>query len=177
MVENITIARPYAKAIFEIARDAACMPVWSGVLSVLNAMVQDPRIQCLIVDKSVPQSILEKTLLDLCAQWLSLQAQNFLKLLIFNRRLSLLPDILRLYETMCLESQQRLQVRYETCTVLTAAEKEKTTQALSQYFHKTVDLDDQINDSLIGGYRARVGSVVIDASIVGYLAYLKGANV
>jgi F-type H+-transporting ATPase subunit delta len=177
MVENITVARPYAKAIFELARDAECMPLWSGILSVLNAMVQEPRVRCLIDDKSVSQSILEKTLLHLCEQWLSLQAQNLLKLLILNRRLSLLPEILTLYETMCLASQQRLQVRYETCTALTPAEKEKTTQALSRYFHKTVVLDDQINESLLGGYRARAGSVVIDASIVGYLDYLKGANV
>jgi len=177
MVENITIARPYAKAIFQIARFAACMPLWSGVLSVLSTMVQAPRIQCLIADKSLPPSILEKALFDLCGQWLNLEAQNFLKLLILNRRLSLLPDILRLYETMCLESQQRLQVRYETCTALTASEKEKTIRALSQYFHKTVDLDDQTNESLLGGYRAYAGSVVIDASISGYLDYLKGANV
>ena len=56
-------------------------------------------------------------------------------------------------------------------------EKEKTTQVLSQYFNKTVELDSQINESLLGGYRAQAGSVVIDASIVGYLDYLKGANV
>ncbi|MBP6103662.1 MAG: F0F1 ATP synthase subunit delta [Gammaproteobacteria bacterium] len=177
MVENITVARPYAKAIFEVARDTACMPWWSGILSVLSAMVQEPGIRCLIKDKSVSQSILEKTLLDLCGQWLSLQAQNFLKLLILNRRLSLLPDIATLYETMCLASKQRLRVYYETSIALTTAEKEKTTQVLSQYFNKTVELDSQINESLLGGYRAQAGSVVIDASIVGYLDYLKGANV
>jgi F-type H+-transporting ATPase subunit delta len=177
MVENITVARPYAKAIFELARDAACMPLWSAVLSVLSAMVQESPIRCLIDDKSLSPSILEKTLLPVCGPWLNVQAHNLITLLILNRRLLLVPDIATLYETMCLESAQRLRVRYETSAALTASEKEKARQALSRYFHKTVDLDHQVNDALIGGYRACAGSVVIDASIAGCLAYLKGANV
>ncbi len=177
MIQKTTLARPYAQALFELARDTQCMPLWSKVLSILLAVVQVPELQSLLEDRSLPKSILAKTLLDIMGPYLHEEGQHFLQLLVLNRRIFVLSDIASLYETLCLESQQRLKVRYETCIPLSPADKEKARKIFSRYFAKTVELEEAINEHLLGGYVASAGNVVIDASIAGYLDYLKGASV
>ena len=45
MAELETVARPYAEAAFETARDAKALPQWSSALQVAAAVVADPRMQ------------------------------------------------------------------------------------------------------------------------------------
>ncbi len=177
MVEKKTLARPYAKAIVELADSTGDQGLWSEVLSLLVEMTQSDKIQQLIHNKSLARPSLEKILLDLCVKPLNTNAKNLIKILIYHRRLYLLPEILESYKALCLEAEGRVQVNYYTSKPLDSFQKEAVYQHLSRYFQKTLVLDYYVEEALLGGYVARAGSRVIDASISGYLDDLKGANV
>ncbi len=177
MVEKKTLARPYAKAIVALAASKSDRLLWSNVLSLLVTIVRGHKIQALIKNKSLGRLALEKTLFDLCSDMLNPKAKNLIKVLIYHRRLALLPDIFELYEALCLESEQKIRLDYYTKNPLDSLEKEKVHQSLSRFFKKALVLEYHIDEHLLGGYRVQAGSMVIDASIAGYLDYLKGANV
>ena len=54
MAERATIARPYAKAAFEFARDAGDYAVWSEGLKVAAEIVAEPHVAALIDDPEHP---------------------------------------------------------------------------------------------------------------------------
>ena len=47
MSENASIARPYAQAVFEMARDSGNFSTWSEALGALAALAQEPQVNAL----------------------------------------------------------------------------------------------------------------------------------
>ena len=53
MAETVTIARPYAEAAFKLAREKNALEAWSGMLRLLDLVVQDPAVARSIADPNV----------------------------------------------------------------------------------------------------------------------------
>ncbi len=49
MAESVTIARPYAQAIFRLAREGKALAAWSDRLQRLAAIAQDPEMAKVVV--------------------------------------------------------------------------------------------------------------------------------
>jgi F-type H+-transporting ATPase subunit delta len=181
MTQALTLARPYARAAYAIARVAGATQSWSDALAFSAHAAADPRVQSLLghpqLDRGDAVALLSPPAANAGAADLfgnDLFA-NFLALLADNRRLQLLPDIAALFEALRAEAERIVKARITSATTLPAAEIESIKIALKRRFGREVELETAIDESLIGGAVIAAGDVVIDGSLKGKLSRLQSA--
>jgi F-type H+-transporting ATPase subunit delta len=175
MAERATLARPYAKAIFEIASHDQNYDNWSNVLNLLSLMMLDPQMLPLIKDKTVSPQVIMDLIVSIAGPYLDETSQNFVRLLITNRRLIILPEIAFLYEQFRSDAENSVDVEFFTPVPVPTQEEEKFEKILEKYLSKKVHLIYKIDEQLLGGFVARAGNYVIDGSLKSRLANLKQA--
>ncbi len=171
-LEESTIARPYAEAIFRAAQESDSFAAWSDALEFVAAVLAEPSIEAMIVDPRVGADQLEKLLLEICADQVPVEAANLVRLLIANGRLANLPTIRGQYEALKQAAEGTIQVTVTSAYVVHAAEKTAIAAALKARLGKEVEIATEKDPSLIGGVRIRAGDLVIDGSIQGRLRQL-----
>lgn len=105
MAEAITIARPYANAVFSIAQDKGELKAWSDLLAVLARSVLEPEMQSIITSPAVSDEQAVDLLAEIAGDAMTADARNFLLLLAENNRLLLLTDITVLFEALREEAE------------------------------------------------------------------------
>ncbi|MET0331845.1 MAG: F0F1 ATP synthase subunit delta [Dyella sp.] len=171
MVQAITLARPYARAAFELAHEAGALDAWSGALAFAAAVAADPRVVGLVIDPRAEPAQLVALHLPVDAGADS-ALTPFLSELAAQHRLSLLPEIAELYEAYKRESQSQLLVKVTSAVALDATQAEQLKTSLKRRFKREIDLDTQVDASLLGGVVIDTGAQVIDGSARGRLARL-----
>lgn len=172
MSDRNTIARPYAKAVFEEAFAHRALDSWTKFLGVAAWVSQQEKIQRVLADPVyTPQKRFE-TLNEICGSTESAQ-QNFLELLAQNNRLDVLPEIFNLFEQYRLEQEKLAQVEVTSATALTTTERQQLKEALEVRLQREVTLECNVDPSLIGGLKIRTdNNLVIDSSVRGKLERL-----
>lgn len=172
--QSITLARPYARAAFELARASGALAVWSQALAFAAEVAKDSRVAALNTDPRVlPQQLVA---LHLPAGMPADSAfGKFLTELAEQHRLSLLPEVGALYETYKRESESQLLVKVTSAMALDDAQAEQLKASLKRRFKREIELETQVDPSLLGGVVIDTGSEVIDGSARGRLQRL--ANV
>lgn len=165
MAEKATIARPYAKAAFESARQHNAFERWSTVLATASSVVQDERVARLLSSPRVKPEQLTGLIADIAGQSMDQQSRNFLATLADNRRLALLPEIASMYEALRAEAENTADVQVVSAVVLNDAQKQRLAAALKQRLQRDVRLHCEVDESLIGGAIVRAGDFVIDGSL------------
>lgn len=174
MAEAITIARPYAAAIFALAQEKGDLQSWSDLLQVTAQCADNTDVQAILTSPAVSDEQAVDLLSDVAGK-LPADARNFLLLLAENNRLLLLPEIATLFEQMRAEAEQMMTAEVVTARALTAAQKTKIAAALKKRLGKEVTLTEQVDESLLGGAIIRAGDLVIDGSALGKLNRLANA--
>lgn len=174
MAESITIARPYASAVFAIAQEKGDMQAWSELLKVLAQCAATDEVQAVLVSPAVSDEQAVNLLADITGE-LSKDARSFLLLLAENNRLLLLPEIAELYEQLRAEAEQMLSADVITARPLTDEQKSKIAAALKKRLGKEITLSESVDESLLGGAIIRAGDLVIDGSALGKLNRLASA--
>jgi F-type H+-transporting ATPase subunit delta len=175
MAENVTIARPYADAAFELARGAGALGPWSEALDRLAALAADPQMRACIADPKLADEQLIKLVLDLAGEGLSAELQNFVRVLVANERLQLLPEIRDLFVQLKNEHEGVLEAQIASAFPLDDATLTTLKADLEARFKAKLDVMVSIDPELIGGVRISVGDEVIDASVRGKLANMAAA--
>ncbi|HET9445332.1 MAG TPA: F0F1 ATP synthase subunit delta [Steroidobacteraceae bacterium] len=165
MAEKATIARPYAKAAFESARQHNALERWSKVLATASSVVQDERVAPLLSSPRVTPEQLSGLIADIVGSDLDEQTRNFLATLAGNRRLVLLPEIASMYEGLRAEAENTADVQVISAVELNEAQKQRLASALKKRLKREVRLHVQVDASLIGGAIVRAGDFVIDGSL------------
>jgi F-type H+-transporting ATPase subunit delta len=160
-----TIARPYAAAVFERAKETGQVPGWSDALGLLATIGADPDMARQISNPNVPRVTLRDIVLQVAGDALPAEAANLVRLLAQNDRLVVLPELALLFEAMRTAEQGLRAVRVRSAYALTKAEQHALTDALSVRLGGSVDLTVEQDRALIGGVEIRVGDLVIDGSI------------
>jgi F-type H+-transporting ATPase subunit delta len=169
MAEAITIARPYANAVFEIAKDKSELKVWSELLEVLALAVADPAMQSIIASPSVSDEQVLGLMAEIAGDSMTKEATSFLALLAENNRLQLLSDIVVIYEELRAQAEQVMTADVISARVLTPEQEVSISAALKKRTGKDVTLNTHIDESLLGGAIIRAGDLVIDGSALGKL--------
>jgi F-type H+-transporting ATPase subunit delta len=172
VAEAATLARPYAKAAFETARDAKLLAAWSESLQVAAALVGDARIVDLLDNPKLSEDEVVgffdgfKTGAD-GMHWL-----NFIRLLAENKRLSLLPEIAARFELLRADYENEVDVLVTSAVPLSDAQKAKLADSLKTRLRRDVRITTALDPGLLGGALIRAGDLVIDGSIKGRLQRL-----
>jgi len=172
MLNRTTLARPYARAVFEVARDADQLPAWSERLELAAALAASAEIRQFTGDPRISREQMLTLLADLGEGRFDDQFTAFLKVLINYGRLRLLPEIAAQYEHYRREAEARVRVEVSSAMPMSDEEVAGLSQRLKDRFGREVDLDIEVDASLIGGAVIRAGDQVIDGSVRGRLEQL-----
>jgi F-type H+-transporting ATPase subunit delta len=167
-----TIARPYAEAVFARAVETDKLDLWSDMLELLAAVVQDPGLSGLIASPKLDLAQKTELMLDIGGGRLSDEGQNLVRLLTANRRLSVLPEIAALFEARKAEHQGKLDVQVASAFKLLPAQEQQLAEALQRKLGREIRISSEQDPTLIGGFRLTAGDMVIDGSVSGRLSKL-----
>lgn len=174
MSQAITLARPYARAAFEVAHAAGDIGAWSQALAFAAAVSADVRVSDLSGDPRV--QVAQLVALHLPRDMVvDAPFGRFLAELAEHRRLVLLPEIAALYETYKREAESQLLVKVTSAMALDAAQTEQLKASLKRRFKREIELETQVDASLLAGVVIDTGSEVIDGSARGRLDRLATA--
>ncbi|MBI2816828.1 MAG: ATP synthase F1 subunit delta [Acidobacteria bacterium] len=98
---------------------------------------------------------------------------NFLSVVIDHDRMGLLGEIIEAFQTILHERMGTAIAEVTTARPLEESEQKELTAALSAKTGKSIRLNLLLDPNLIGGVVARIGSVIYDGSIRGYLSRLR----
>ncbi|MDR3087492.1 MAG: F0F1 ATP synthase subunit delta [Azoarcus sp.] len=174
MAENVTVARPYADAAFELARGAGALRPWAEVLNRLAFIVTDVDMQACISDPNLSTGRLAGLVLDVAGE-LTAEQQNFVRVLVDNERLQVLPEIRDLFVVLKNEHEGVLEAKVASAFPLDDAALAALKADLEARFKARIDATVTVDSDLIGGVRIAIGDEVIDASVRGKLASMATA--
>ena len=178
MSEKNTIARPYAKAAFELAHQQESFQPWSDMLNVGAVMVENQDFLNLIKSPKFSD--------ESCAEWIveigsevfasNTQGQAFIKLLAQNKRLAFLPEMALMYESYRKEAEKTVDAKVISARPLDEKFKVQIIDALKNRMKViSVQLHCEIDESLLGGALIRAGDTVIDGTARGRLQQIEEA--
>ena len=172
MAERATIARPYAKAAFEYARQANAFAAWSAGLGIAAVIVADTRVSALTKSPRLSGSDIAGFINGIAGAKLDQGMQNFVAVLAENRRLLLLPEIFAQFEMLRAAVENTIDVNVVSAVALDAAQSAQLSEALTRRFKRQVRLQNSVDATLLGGAVVRAGDMVIDGSLKGRLERL-----
>ena len=184
MADNNTIARPYARAAFELANEKGDLAKWSEALTVAKDVLADGQAVKFLAHPTLTDEQKLEFLTELFksaggkASILaggSKQGKNFLKLLLEYGRVSVLPEIAEHFEVLKANIENTVEVTVTSAAPMSAAQKKTIAAALTERLGRTVHLEAEIDETLIGGAVIRAGDVVIDGSLRSRLEGLSNA--
>ncbi len=182
MADNNTIARPYAKAAFEAAREAGELAAWSESLLLARDLLADGRVAEFLGDPALDDAKRLEFLTGLFARagarvlsGSDRKGTNFLKLLLEYRRVAALPEISGHFEALKAETENTVDVTVVSATPLSEAERARISAALEARLGRNVNIETELDKNLIGGAVIRAGDVVIDGSLRARLSGLANA--
>jgi len=164
MAEAISVARPYAVAAFDEASKLDNLKGWSDFLLTAAEVTANTEVYALITSPRVLRSQLDDLMLALCGDKLGTAEQNFIKLLVENQRLVLLPEIAAMFEIMRAEAEKSVDVVVTSAFDLDEPQKQKIAAAMKKRMGREIRLSCKTDRELLGGIIIRAGDKVIDGS-------------
>ena len=175
MADFNPIARPYARAVFQLARDASALDRWSGTLGLLAQVAGHEEVSRLLASPSLSPAQAEALVLDVAGSHLDDEGRNLVRILAANRRLMALPAVAAIYDAYRAEEQGTLDGRLITAGDASDAVRAELESALGRRLGRTVRLHTEQDPALLGGAVIRAGDLVIDGSVRGRLTRLASA--
>lgn len=169
MAELATIARPYAEAVFRLAKQGNAIAGWSDQLALLAAVYHDPQMQAAMANPKVTAAEVERLLLAICGERLGADGRNLVQLLVHNRRLPVLAQIRDLFEALRLQDEGKVDAKISSAFALNDAQRNQVVNLLSTRFKRKINATVTVDPELIGGVKVEVGDKVWDASVRGKL--------
>lgn len=174
MAELSQIARPYAKAVFELAREQGDYRPWSALLEKLAALVSDPQLRPLLNHPRVTRAALTEALIQGLGAT-DAKASNLVRLLAENGRLVSAPEIATQFESLRAEAERTVEVGITSAVTLPEAQRNALVAAIGKRLSREVQVEWSVDPELIAGAVIRAGDTVIDGSALGELRRLQTA--
>jgi len=175
MAELTTLARPYAKAVFDAAQDQDAIDHWDQALAFAAQVAGDQQVKKVLASPGLSEQRKAELFADCFEDQLPEALNNFLLILAESKRLTLLPEVSALFKLYRANLERRVKLQVNTAFEMTAEQQQKLVDALSRKLERKVDLEASVDQTLIGGVIIRTGDLVIDASVRGKLAKMAKA--
>ena len=184
MADNNTIARPYARAVFELAGEKNDLAGWSGALDAARDVLADGQVAKFLANPALSD---DEKLTFLTELFQSVdgkksvlaggneQGSNFLRLLLEYGRVSVLPEIAEHFDALKAAVENTVDVTVTSAARMSSAQEKTVIAALEKRLGRSVKLSTEIDENLIGGAVIRAGDVVIDGSLRARLQGLANA--
>ena len=180
MADQTTIARPYAKALFDVANAEKKLAPWSDALNAAAAVFGDPNAKRVLSNPALDDG---KRASFIRAVSVGLKGADVFEtpqgkaLLAENDRLAMLPEIAEQFDALKAEAENKITAKLVSATAIDAAVAERVKQALKKRLGREVELELTVDPSLIGGAIVQAEDMVIDGSVRTRLEQLARAMV
>ena len=165
MAETTTLARPYAKAAFEVALQDNSLRSWSSLLALFSSVSRQPAVSAVLRDPSLSTNQIAESFENVCGDGIENKGKNFIRLLAENKRLVLLSEIADLFEILKAEQESSLEVEITSAFEISSENADKLAASLKARLEKEINLTTSVDESLVGGAVIRAGDMVIDSSV------------
>lgn len=172
MADISTLARPYAKATFELARDQGKFDQWQRALDVLAEIARQDEVRNMLKNPRVTTAQQAEVFIAAAGDVLDQQAKNFVKVLAQYRRLDVLPAIESDFTALRAVAENTVRAELRTAVPASDAQQQQIRDALKRRLGRNVELQCVVDETLIGGAQIRTGDLVIDSSVRGKLERL-----
>ena len=169
MAEISTIARPYAVAIFNLAKEENALSEWSDMLSLMSGVVENKAINSFVLDSKVLDTDRKELILNICGDKINSSGKNLIKLLVEYKRLLILTEITLLFEELKAKDEGVMEAEIIMADQPDKKMVENLLISLEKRFNKKIEGKVVIDKSIVGGTKIIVGDTVIDASVRGQL--------
>lgn len=174
MSELTTVARPYAIAAFDFAVEKSAIEDWQAML-VFAAEVSKNDNMHHYMSGAVAAGLVTEVFNKVCGEQLDEHGQNLIKILAENSRLSLLPEISKMFNELKIEREKQINVDVLSAVELSDAQKKTLSVALEKRFDRKVQLNCSVDPTLVAGMIIKAGDTVIDGSVNSQLNRLNDA--
>ncbi len=171
-MERATLARPYADAVAKLAAAGNNWGIWSQRLALISQVSGDAQVQSLAANPAVPASRVAELIMAVCGDPLGVEGNNLTQLLAENKRLALLPEIVRLFEIAKAAEEGVLEAHITTAYELNVEQMAGLVAKLESKFGRKIHTTQSVDTDLIGGVLIQVGDEIMDASVRGGLENL-----
>ena len=175
MADFETTARPYARAIFELASVEGKLQAWEDLLSSAALIAADPQMQSVFEQPAVLASQRAELLLsvmDAAGVGTNNDFVNLVQLLADNGRLPAIPAIAEIFAALKREAEGEIEVQVISAQALTEQQQSDIADSMAKRLGKKVSISSEVDDSLIAGAVITAGDLVIDGSASGHMEKL-----
>jgi len=171
VAERLTLARPYAEAVFKLAQEDGDLAGWAVLLKNLALVALDERMKDMFGNPAIKDETMFSLIGDLVGK-LDTRPANFVRVLMENGRLALLPEISSLYDALRSEAEASIDVVVTSALKMDSKQEASLASMLEKKLGKKIQLTSTVDAGLIGGIVIRAGDLVIDGSVKGRLGDL-----
>jgi F-type H+-transporting ATPase subunit delta len=169
------IAKRYAKALVGLSEEKKIIDKTRDDLAAFVAAVDSlPAIQKLFSSPVFTPENKKAVIKELSAKLgMHETTLRFIEHLAETGRIRYIKDVHEAFLALLAERQNRATVQLFTAATVNAAELEEIRKKLESLTGKKVDINSQVDAALIGGAKARVGSVIYDGTIKNQLSKMR----
>jgi F-type H+-transporting ATPase subunit delta len=176
MAELSTIARPYAAALFEIARTSGeSLDKWLAAAEDMASLASHPQVAEVVADPKLDDAQVFELLSGMSRTSLTPAGINFLKLVIANQRIAVLPEVAAQFRKLKNDAEGVAECVIESAFPLDEADVRDLLATLGKRVGRKLKPTVEINPELIGGVRVVVGDRVLDGSVRAQLNQMQAA--
>ncbi|HEI7742271.1 TPA: F0F1 ATP synthase subunit delta [Staphylococcus aureus] len=171
----VKVANKYAKALFDVSLDTNNLETINEELTVINEAVKDKIEQLKMVDSNPTQTAEQRReLINGVFTDINPYIKNMMYVLADNRHILLIADVFKAFQSLCNGHYNQDFATIESTYELSQEELDKIVKLVTQQTKLSkVIVDTKINPDLIGGFRVKVGTTVLDGSVRNDLVQLQ----
>ena len=169
MAESVTIARPYAQAVFRLALENRALAAWSDRLQRLAAVAQDAEMIQVVGNPKFSARQVADLFVSLSGEPGNQELAAFIGVLAQNERLDVLTQIQEIYEQLKSAEEGVKDALVTSAYPLDDAQLKNLMSQLETHFGSKLQPRVEVDQALIGGVKVAVGDQVLDASVRGKL--------
>ncbi|GGI19276.1 MAG: F0F1 ATP synthase subunit delta [Oxalicibacterium faecigallinarum] len=171
MAELATIARPYAEALFRVAKSAD-LNGWSVLVTEMGQVAALPEVYALANNPKVSDADIAAVFTAALKSPVGAEAKNFISMLIENDRLTLLPEIAEQFHALKNAEEGAADAEIVSAFELSQAQVSDLVALLEKKFGRKLNPSVTVDNTLIGGVRVVVGDEVLDTSVRAKLQHM-----
>jgi len=168
----VSSGKRYAQALFELALERGTLENSENSLKKAADAVADGKLRDILENPRLPFAVKKTVLRELVGDMEPL-VENLVSLVMTKGRLRILGDVAEHYERLLDQYHGIQRAEVLTAVPLNDKDRERFSALFAQLVGHSVIIDSRLDPSILGGYKARIGDVLIDGSIRNRLESLK----
>ena len=173
MPRRDTAARRYAEAAFQIGRADGTLNAWEHDLQRLGELLRDDELRRIVEHPVVPFAAKQQLLVKVAGPETSREAVDLVLLMVRRGRPRAIQPMVAYFGELLRRARGIVLAEVRTVLPLEEAQRGPIEERLAQLTGEKVQMNEVVDESLIGGIAVRIGDRLYDASVRNRLERLR----